>query len=230
VRDWIEDQGFEFDYVVAEVAFETSSADPSRKSKALAQLFQQIGFSVAHCEYFQPPLGLDNPQSDMRAFLMVWAHGHPEGIKRETLLSIVGAIFFDHYERWYEPFIPNLSEYHRTLKSRLAHLESSIPAKLDVILNGIQFTEPPLPAPPVPKPSKPPIFTRMLASIAVVWCIFLGLASVEKWFDFNSRTIMELALLSILIFVAIFAVYSARGERILKILLTFLKSFSRKGK
>ncbi len=72
LQEWIESVGFEFDYAVAEVSFESASDKPTRRSLRLARLFKQLGFGAAECSYHYPPLGDNNPQSGMRPLVDRW--------------------------------------------------------------------------------------------------------------------------------------------------------------
>jgi hypothetical protein len=136
LHEWIDSERFEFDYAVAEVSYESSGPIPSENSMALVTLFKQMGLGVAQCEYYQPLLGTNNPQSNMRAHLLISSRERLKRLKRETVLYIVQTVYFQHYERWYTPFIPKIDNYKKFLQKRFRGLEKHLERHKDVVING----------------------------------------------------------------------------------------------
>lgn len=143
LQEWIDDAGFEFDYAVAEVSFESASDQPTKRSLRLARLFKQLGFGAAECNYHYPPLGENNPQSGMRAHLLIAGQVRPDRIKRETLLHILRAIYFQHYERWHAPFLQDRAMYNRVLTKLHRDTEKKLANTAEVIINGLKMFCPP---------------------------------------------------------------------------------------
>lgn len=143
LQEWVDQAGFEFDYAVAEVSFESASDQPTRRSLRLARLFKQLGFGAAECAYRYPPLGENNPQSGMRAHLLIAGPARLERIKRETLSHILSTIYFQHYERWHMPFLQDRTEYRRVLTKLQKDAEKKLAGTAEVIINGLKMFCPP---------------------------------------------------------------------------------------
>ena len=95
------------------------------------------GFKTAHAPYKQPPLGLDNYESDSPGYLLILPTSSADAILRETYISIVHLIYFDHYFRWYEPFLAETkATYSDVLRKNLSEIESELASRELIQLNG----------------------------------------------------------------------------------------------
>lgn len=225
LQEWIDNERFEFDYAVAEVSFESSQAEPTRHSVLLVTLFKQLGFGVAQCQYFQPVLGLDNPQSDMRAHLLIASRESVSSVKKETAIHIVHTIYFQHYERWYTPVIDNIEAYKLQLDKRFREFEKGLVTRDDVHVNGVDLLHPPVLPSPAPRAAKRTIIGPPLIVI-VVFALFCGVFFVIQYYvQLPAQTVMLLFAASLIVFATIFAIFNEGARGILQTLLNTLKFF-----
>lgn len=222
IQNWVDEQGFEFDFAVAEVSYESSNAVPSERSVLLVELFKQMGFSVAACCHYQAPLGLDNPQSDMRAHLLITTRERINSVKRETLLSIVNTIYFKHNERWYQPLLDNPEKYHDLLAKRFCELKKQLDGSVDIELNGIKIPTYRPPPKRAPNENKWRKFAPAFAAALFVWLLCLGLIFLQDYFRVPIRSLIVTVIASLVIFVAVFALFDRKGQRVLDRLLDFI--------
>ena len=95
------------------------------------------GFKTAQAPYQQPKLGLENYESDRPGYLIILPTNPADAISKDTYISIVRLIYFDHYFRWYEPFLDQAkSTYSDALQKTLLAIEQKIRDRETVKLNG----------------------------------------------------------------------------------------------
>lgn len=224
LQDWINESGLEFDYVVADVSYESTSSLPSKECAVLVRLFKQIGFLVVDCEYWSPSLGVDNPQSDMRAFLLVLSREPRATIRRETVLSIASTIYFNHNQRWYDATIGDEAErksYQLSLQTRYQELCDRLAGRQDIVLDGEELLAPPF------GPSRAPRRTahaNVLPSLVIVWAlgIFCALfAALQYFLPISAGMVLLLFGASLVTFLCAWALFDAKAVRVLRPLLSF---------
>jgi hypothetical protein len=230
LEEWIVSESLEFDYAVAEVSYESSGQQPSEHSISLVQLFKLIGFGVAQCEYYQPSLGPDNPQSDVRAHLLVASHERLSMLKRETVVHIVRAVYFQHYERWFAPFLADRNSYRAFLEQRLSDLENRLSNRKEVVVNGIRLLHSPNLSPPAPisKRSIPlwrPLFVTLVTGILCIGLFFVQSRAQLPW-----QAIALLFAGTLLIVSTAFALFDRRTQNVLRSLLNAVTKFSDRNK
>lgn len=172
IRKYFRD--FEINFTVAEIVYNNSGLEPCQTSKYLIRLLKMAHFKVIKAPYFQPMLGINNIESEMKAVLMMYCPGEIEQIKRETYNSIVSTIYFNHYLRWYEVFLTskNKTDYLNSLNKLYGQIQTEIKDKHFIELNGHHY----LPSESDIKPRKN--INKVAISIFVVIIfivIFLGL-------------------------------------------------------
>jgi len=231
VQNWVDNEKFEFDYAIAEVSYESSGSAPSDHSVSLVELFKFMGFMVADCCYYQPVLGLDNPESDKRAHLLIASREKIGSIKRETLLKIVNTITFQHYERWYKPLLDAPVKYKELLTQRFREFEKSISGKGEIELNGVKpFGHPALLPSPAPKRSKSVQMMPALFAATVIWILCLGLLFLQFKFGVSQSAMLATVAASLVVFTVSFVLIYPKRQPILKELLSFISRFFGRGK
>ncbi len=163
---------YELNFVVTEVVYNNDDIEPSEKSKNLIRLLKIAHFKVAKGPYFQPMLGVNNFESEMRAVLMIYYTGEHNKIKKETFLMIVNTIYYKHYLRWYDHFLTehNKATYINGLSHLCDKLHDEIKNKSFIELNGHHN----LPSEPVPIAKKP--LNKFLIGL-IVLVLFVSLFS-----------------------------------------------------
>lgn len=220
LQNWIEQQNWEIDYIVTEVPYGYGCKDKDEEPP-LVRLLLLSGFSVANCLYYQPQLGQDNIESDVRSYLLVRAVDKPSSLPPKSYLHIVKTIYFQHYERWYRPFIGEEVDYGLSLQMRFSEIEASVALRESIVLNGVKTTSE---RPPVQPPNlsvKSKNFSRSLiaSASAIVGCFLLLL--MQKLFQRDSSTILSFVSASLIVLAMGFGLFYARGERIFIKLLDF---------
>jgi hypothetical protein len=225
LQKWIEEEEYEFDYVAGEVSFEVGGDVPSERSLLLVDLFRRLGFGVVNCTYYQPPLGLDNPQSDMRAHLVLASNGRISSVRRETLLKIVHAIYFLHYDRWYSAVLTNKETYRKCLVSRYAELERSTATKENIEVNGVHVAKELAASQPARRKSRRSKIILPLLAATFVWVFTMGILLLQHILGLTSRSLVIAAGASLIIFIAVFALFEKQGTAVLQRLLDFIVKF-----
>lgn len=232
LQEWCDQQRLEFDFIVGEVSFESATSEPSERSVLLVHLFKQLGFQVADCDYWQPMLGPTQYQSDVRAHLIIASREAVPTIRRQALLLIVRTIYFDHYARWYQPFLigdEDQQQYSESLVSRYTEFERSLPS-VEIRLNGAKMLHPPN------LPSKPPRAKRrlrMISPLAVATGIGIftaGFLILQHYFPIQANILIILFSAALITFVVAFALFEKRALDVLSPLLNIAERLFRKPK
>lgn len=228
LKEWIDEQNWEIDYVIAEVAIDLAPREPN-KQPPLIELFKQAGFSVADCSYYQPQLGLDNEQSDIRAYFLVRAGENMNSLTPAVFIRLVETIYFRHYERWYQPFLDDKKRYKEALASRFGDIKAQAKDKGEIELDGVKDTMPLKLSPPPPRRSNK--LAPYLSSVCAATLV-LGMCFCLLWFQriFQRETSAVLSYLaaSLVVSLATFALFYQKGHKILVEVLRFLKSFDKR--
>lgn len=228
VREWIDAQPFEFDFAVTEIPFE-SSGTPGERTQLEAELYRQMGFGVVHCEFGQAPLGLDNPQSDMPAHLLVMGRRGLSAIRAETVLHLIETVYYQHYLRWYTPFLSDTAPYKAKLDRKFATLQRALSGIEDVPVNGSKML-----SPPVPVSQKPAQDTSavIVASLSVLLALLIFVTTLVLLGGYMRSTWQAMAVAivgSLIAFVSIFSLFHEPSRTTLNALLrTFKSSFGKR--
>jgi hypothetical protein len=215
IQEWLDQEQLEFDFAVTEVSFESSGPLPSEQSILLVHLFEQLGFKAVECEYHQPPLGLDNPQSDMRAHLLLATREHLSCVKRETLLHIVRTMYFCHYERWYTPFISNSTQYKELLEKRFRDFEKRLGPPNDIALNGAKLLHPPVLPSRAPRVRKRFLLASPLIVILAYLLFFVAIFVMQSRLQLSWQTVALLFVGSMIVFAMSFSFFDKNAQGIL---------------
>ncbi len=223
LQEWIDQQRLEFDFTVAEVSFDSGGMIPSEHSALLVELFKQMGFAAADCEYWSPPLGLANPQSDMRAHLLVGAREKISAVKREALVQIVRSVYFDHYGRWYRPFHQGADSerYDELLTRRFDAFVRGLGSVDSVVLDGVKMLDPPMLPSGVPRASRPPVVLPLVV-VLVIAILSAGFFLLQSYLRLPTQTVVIVVAASVVVVVTGFALFDRSARAILRQLLAAL--------
>jgi len=225
LQDWINSEQMEFDYAVAEVGFDSVTSTPSEHSLLLVSLFKQLGFLVAECEYWQPTLGQDNPQSDMRAHLLITTREGASFICRDALVNIIHTIYFQHNERWYNAMLQDEATRHtysQRLKKRFDYIVESLKDRDEIRLDGVKLLNPPLPPSPAPRASRRTEFVRPLAAFFAIGGFSTAFLLLQYYLRIRLDVTVAIMVASLIIFVALFTLYDKASLGTLRALLDAL--------
>jgi hypothetical protein len=123
--------------------FVTELTKPLEQEKLSADEFhwqetlKLTGFKTAQAPYRQPKLGLENYESNRPGYLVILPTDDADTILKETFISIVRLIYFDHYFRWYEPFLKgSKATYTELLQKNISEIEEQLEGRPLIRLNG----------------------------------------------------------------------------------------------
>lgn len=227
LQDWVERQNWEIDYIVTEVPYGYGCKN-KEEEPPLVRLLIHSGFAVADCLYYQPQLGPDNAESDVKSYLLIRAVEKPSSISSKAYLNIVSTIYFQHYERWYKPFIEEELDYGQPLKGRFAEIELAASNQESIVLNGVkssamrEFIQPPMPS------ARLNNIARSLIAVVSVIITCLLLLAFQHLFNRDLHTMTTLAMVSAVVVSLGFALFNPRAERILSTILNFVPFLAKK--
>jgi len=137
LKRFFEQQHPEFRYALAEVAYGVGQQYPSQDSRLLVRLLKLQGFKVIRSPYFQPRLSLSQPDTEMRADLLVYAQASSDALPSETYLRFVRTLYYSYYLPWKETNTPKTSApYRRHIDKLFRRVELAIGRKRIVLING----------------------------------------------------------------------------------------------
>lgn len=139
IKDLINEEGLNYNYIIAEVGY-FHKLEPTLNTKSLIRLLKLTGFGVVKADYYQPMLGKNFYESEVKSILMLYDPNEIESIKVETYISFVNTIYFNHYKRWYDRFFNEKEqmEYSNGLNKILQQTLSSIKKKKLIEINGYE--------------------------------------------------------------------------------------------
>lgn len=127
----------DYDYIATEVSTKCPEQSVDAESFFSKKMLQMEDFRIADVLYRQPRLGLDNLESNFDFQLMIKSKQSIPFIKKETYLSIVHDIYFQHYYPWYKATDgTRSSEYKKHLESEY----DQVKAKVEQVTGDISLT------------------------------------------------------------------------------------------
>ena len=102
IQRYFSENMIDYDYIATEVSTKCPEQSVDSESFFSKKMLQMEDFRIAEVLYRQPRLGLDNFESNFDFQLMIKSKQPIPMIKKETYLSIVYDIYFEHYYPWYE--------------------------------------------------------------------------------------------------------------------------------
>lgn len=150
MRAFFEEEQIEWNFITAEVAHLDEVNGVSRYAQRLIRLFHQIGFCEAVMDYRQPLLGVEHPDTLVKATLLIMPRVQMETISRTRLLELVSAIYRKHYVKWYSIYKETQAQYQIQTDRLFSDLEQKLVNKPEIQLRGPEreFSEGALPKSP----------------------------------------------------------------------------------
>jgi len=221
LKRYLETAHPEYRYAVAEVCYGPNEQQPWPQARLIVRLLKLQGFHVVHAPYFQPRLLLDDPESEMRADLLIYCSGGIERLRVETYLAIVHAIYFKYYLPWNCGILEDAQGYESHLKQVFAKIGSSLQGKNTIAVNGHKLL---LNAPqqrPHLRLHRLVSFTaQSLAAVVLLTVALLGLRTAFRLSDASFASIYILAIYS---FIALAGIVSKQARTIFSEVLAFAK-------
>lgn len=159
------------------------------KRNSLLRLLKMRGFGVIDAPYIQPQLGYPRPDTELDGALLMFPKPVAGAIPRATYLSIVKAIYFQHYVRWYGMYEGEFAQkYEGSVKKLYHRLEGKLKGT-EVIVNGLKHFPEPVSSAVVPERSVP---LKMILPIhSVMWgCASWWARHTWAWpFHVSTRTV-----------------------------------------
>jgi len=223
IKDYIENSRIDFDYILTEVGYLTNSVLPSDFSRSLIKLVKIVGFGIVQAEYHQPQLSPENSESKMIAQLMVYSKPSLGQIKRDTYLSWVNSIYFDHYIEWYKPFmtekeidcyINDITSLFNKIKSKSPYNVKIMQSTSDLVINNNTRNKKPIKVPALIKVS------------GILLCSVLFISSfIAIWKHTKISIIWLLIIYVVFLFLVltIYSIFNAKAKRPANSLIEIIK-------
>jgi hypothetical protein len=228
IRNYIDNEKIEYDYIVTEIAHLNHEKEPSKRSRTLLRLLKGANFGGIQADYYQPRLSIRNHESRMKAILMISSKSELKQITKATYLAIVETIYFKHYLRWDNEFAEKIDESKKEIEALYKKIKLSISKQLFIKINGYNYD---LFDVPVQSPDTPINWKHLILSLGVILTLIslMILASVN--YGISSLTIVLFFGLSMITLFALLAAFSKNSRTamiILDKLLRMFKQFSGK--
>jgi len=219
LKDFIERSNIHFNYVVVEYPFMNHGSDePADDAKRIIRLLKMQSFGVIRAPYYQPAHGLGNQESSMKAFLLIYSKNNLKEIRTETYLTIVSALLYKHYYRWYEKIEKNIDQYRKHLDSIYRQISAELGKKKLLKINGYKREE----APPRPPPETKVPYALFALFITLST---MAMAIINHYSQLSVIGVVVFWLLSLVSFFAIVAAFgNSKAEKVFN---SLLKSFNR---
>jgi hypothetical protein len=137
LKHYFEQQHPEFRYALAEVAYGVGQEYPSQDSRLLIRLLKLQGFKIIRSPYFQPRLSLNQPDTEMKADLLVYSPDSSDVLPSETFLGFVTTLYYNYYLPWKAMNTPKSSAaYQRHIDKLFRRVELAVGRKRTIPING----------------------------------------------------------------------------------------------
>ena len=221
VKRYLEGVHPEYRYTVAEVAYGPNEEYPSPHACLMTRLLKLQGFRLVHALYLQPRLLLNDPESEMRANLLIYSTGDIETLRVETYLSIVRTIYFKYYLPWNCGIGEAAQAYEEHLKELYTRIAESLSGKHTIPVNGHKLVFNAAQRPTEQRLHRVVRFTiQALVAVVLLTVVLLSLRYAFKLTDASFALIYALAVCS---FLAMAAIVSKEARLVLSELLTFVR-------
>ena len=127
IQRYFSEHMLDYDYIATEVSTKLPEQSVDAESFFSKKMLQMEDFRIVDALYRQPRLGLDNLESNFDFQLMIRSAQSMVSIKKNTYLSIVRDIYFEHYYAWYDVFDHERSEeYSRHLEHEYGLIKQQV--------------------------------------------------------------------------------------------------------
>src|ERR1700686_3600284 len=224
LRFFLEDAHPEYRYGFAEVAYGSDGPQPSQESALKIRLLKMQGFRVIKAPYYQPRLAHDDPESEIRAELLIYSASPLETIRTETYLKVVRTIYYKYYLRW-KSSLPDYEEAYRAHLDRLfARIQSKIGKQQSIAINGHRAILKPMIKKPVLTVHKLVGFSAQ--ALIVVVLLTASMLALRLTFNINAYLFITIYGLALLSFFAVAGIVSKDAREIFGELISLVKYIS----
>lgn len=134
MREFFDEEKLEWDFITAEISHLDATNGVSRHAQGLIRLFRQIGFHEVLADYEQPLLGIEHPDTAMKATLVLLPRVEMDTISRSRFLELVSGIYRKHYAEWYSIYSETSANYRAKIDEQFARLERSLADRQEIQL------------------------------------------------------------------------------------------------
>lgn len=104
-RNYFRESNIEISYYLTEMSAKNDGKDIDRESKIFEKMLCIEDYGKIDSVYYSLPLGLNNHESDFRAYLYARDVNSSNSMGMETFIDIVHSIYFDYNLHWYEKIL-----------------------------------------------------------------------------------------------------------------------------
>ena len=143
IQSHIEEQQYEIDYFVVEIALQQSAADSAVDPRSLTRLLQMLGFRSAGVKYWAPDKSIVESTDSCRAVLMFRCQMERTSLSVEEFLAVCKTIYEKHYADWYRVTMSDekYDEYRVAMTARWKAIELELSGRSRIILDGTSDSE-----------------------------------------------------------------------------------------
>lgn len=214
-------EGLDIDYILTDITYRTHNNIPSSFTILFVRLLKIYGFGVIKFSYIAPMLGYANHESEMTSVFMIHSKDLTKALRPETYKEFVRTIYYDHYIRWYEPFLaePLMKEYEGHIGSLFQKMILNLEKKKLVEVNGhmeniIENAQ------SIGNQASPKqILLFGLIFIMLFFLVGAILFVLKKYLDISETLVWVIFIFSMISFVTISAIFSSKSRQLLTSLL-----------
>jgi hypothetical protein len=212
LKRYLENEHPEYRYAVAEITYGPNQQYPSQESRLRTRLFKLQGFKVIRAPYYQPRMELDDPESEMKADLLIYSTADLEKLRTETYLSIVHAIYYKYYLRW-DSIVPDTTDaYKKHLDELYSRIKAGVRKRQTIPVNGHKTI--------LPTTSKKPVMTLhrivsfALQALTVIILLTAAMLGLKAAFNLSNTSLAAIYVLAISSFMAVAGIVSKEARSV----------------
>lgn len=107
IQNFYKDNNFNISYYITEISNKHNGSNINRESLMSLKLLCLDDYVRINALYFEPQLGLHNPESEFEAHLYIKSIDIPNKIQKTTYTELVKSIYYNYYLEWYRPILSN---------------------------------------------------------------------------------------------------------------------------
>ena len=222
VQQFIRDRYPDYLHAVVEIAPSEDETGSERSGVSLLRLLKMSGFGVVDAPYIQPQLGLRKPQTELPGALMMFPKPLKGELSREAYLTIVEAIYIEHYLRWYSM---HGDDYRRRYEADIRKLLAQISSKAvagSFHVNGLKHMPAPVQTAVIRKTQH--LSMQISVGLGIVLAALATILGLMKIAGLGALPMLELLFATLIAFFAVASLFTPKAKHILKELLQALRS------